>query len=100
MAVDSAGYSAVPAGRGTSLVLGTTANTGFEAMTAAESRTAVTVEMNPYRWDRMSWAAGLDSHWMNVTSAPTFLLCGLMYMFQPPMLEYPGADWPAEVGRG
>ncbi len=85
--MDSAGYCGVPAGRGTSLVFGTTANTGFEPMTAGSDRTAVTVEMNPYRSDRMSWAAGLDIHWMNVRSAATCLLCGLMYRFQPPMLE-------------
>ena len=43
--------------------------------------------MNPYRLDRMSCAVVLDIHLMNVRSAATFLLCGLMYMFQPPMLE-------------
>jgi len=35
----------------------------------------------------MSWAAGLDIHWMNVRSAAMWLLWGLMYRFQPPMLE-------------
>ena len=86
----SPGAVAICAGQiGPTRGLYTTADTvaDIEAMTAGELRTEVTVEMNPYFWARMSCAVAVDSHLMKVRSTPRCLLCGLMYMFQPPMLE-------------
>jgi hypothetical protein len=34
--------------------------------------------------------AGLIIHLMNVRPTATFLLCGMMHRFQPPMFELPG----------
>src|SRR5579875_3338275 len=93
-------YCGVCAGRGMSLVWPTMASTGFFAFTAAESRTEVTVGISENCVPRMVCAAGLVIHLMKVTSAAMFLLCGLMYRFQPPMLEYPGVDCPLNVGIG
>ena len=80
----------MPAGRGTSLVFGTVASTGFEAITWGEVRTDSSVGISEYCTDRTFWACVLAIHLMKVRSAAMFLLCGLMYRFQPPMLEYPG----------
>src|SRR5271170_7299496 len=76
------------------------ASTGFSAAVLAESRTAMVVGISPYSAARMVCAVGLARNLMKVRSAATFLLCGLMYMFQPPMLEYPGVGEPANVGIG
>src|SRR5215469_2859953 len=93
-------YAAVPAGRGMSLVWPTMASTGFFAFTAAESRTAVVVGISENWVARIVCASVPAIHLMNVRSAAMFLLCGLMYKFQPPMLEVPGEGCPGNDGSG
>src|SRR5215469_7156896 len=93
-------YCGVWAGRGMSLVCPTMASTGFLAFTAAESRTEVTVGISENWVARMVCASGLVMYLMNVMSAAMFLLCGLMYRFQPPMFDVPGEGWPANEGSG
>src|SRR4051812_42804052 len=83
-----------------SLVLPTIASTGFTFCTAAELRTDCTVGISENWVPRMVCAAGLVIHLMKVTSAATFLLCGLMYRFQPPMFDVPGEGWPGNEGSG
>ena len=77
----------MPAGRGTSLVWLMMASTGFRDLTAGEFRTELVVGISEYLVARMVCAWSLASHLMKVRSTLMFLLCGLMYMFQPPMLE-------------
>src|SRR5215510_15626322 len=94
------GYCGVCAGRGMSLVCGTVARTGFTLTTASDDRTDWTVGISENFVARIVCAAGLVIHLMNVRSAATFLLCGLMYRFQPPMFEVPGEVWPWNAGSG
>src|SRR5215472_4081874 len=83
-----------------SLVCPTMASTGFFAFTSGELRTEVTVGISENWVARMVCAAGLVMTLMNVMSAAMFLLCGLMYKFQPPMLDVPGEGWPGNDGSG
>ena len=66
------------------------ASTGFTLTTAGEDRTAVTVGISENCVARIVCAVCPVIHLMKVRSAAMFLLCGLMYRFQPPMFDVPG----------
>src|ERR1700744_1786889 len=93
-------YCGVPAGRGMSLVFGTVARTGFFDTTEGDVRTDCTVGISETWVASVVCAAVPVIHLMKVTSAAMFLLCGLMYRFQPPMLDVPGEGWPENEGSG
>src|SRR5262249_8248136 len=93
-------YCGVSAGRGISRVVGTGASTGSCEIAAGEDRTEVTVGISENWVARVVCAVAPVIHLMKVKSAATFLLCGLMYRFQPPMFEVPGEVWPWNAGSG